>query len=57
MSSADVVYVEEVEAGVTRLAVVFSSALPASVGSIRSARTTDIELFAQYAQSRSPTPE
>ncbi len=48
VSSADVVYVEEVEAGVTRLAAVFSSTLPASVGPIRSARTTDIELFAQY---------
>ena len=48
VSSADVVYVEEVESGLTRLAAVFSSALPASVGPIRSARTTDIELFAQY---------
>jgi Protein of unknown function (DUF3048) N-terminal domain/Protein of unknown function (DUF3048) C-terminal domain len=48
VASADVVYVEEVEGGATRLAAVFSSTLPASVGPIRSARTTDIELFAQY---------
>jgi hypothetical protein len=48
VTSADVVYVEEVEDGVTRLAAVFSSTLPSSVGPIRSARTTDIELFAQY---------
>lgn len=48
VSSADVVYVEEVEGGATRLAAVFSSTLPASVGPIRSARTTDIELLAQY---------
>src|SRR5215207_11116288 len=41
--SADVVYVEEVEGGVTRLAAVFSSTFPPSVGPIRSARTTDIE--------------
>jgi hypothetical protein len=46
--SADVVYVEEVEDGVTRLAAVFSSTLPSTVGPIRSARTTDIELLAQY---------
>ena len=48
MFSADVVYVEEVEGGVTRLAAIFSSTLPPSVGPIRSARTTDIELLAQY---------
>jgi Protein of unknown function (DUF3048) N-terminal domain/Protein of unknown function (DUF3048) C-terminal domain len=47
VTSADVVYVEEVEGGVTRLAAVFSSTLPSSVGPIRSARTTDIELLAQ----------
>jgi Protein of unknown function (DUF3048) N-terminal domain/Protein of unknown function (DUF3048) C-terminal domain len=48
VASADVVYVEEVEDGVTRLAAVFSSTLPPSVGPIRSARTTDIELLTSY---------
>lgn len=45
---ADVVYVEEVEYGLTRLAAVFSTRLPAEVGPVRSARITDVELFEQY---------
>jgi len=48
LSLADVVYVEEVEYGITRIAAVFSSALPESVGPVRSARITDIDLLAQY---------
>lgn len=47
---ADVVYVEEVEYGITRLAAVFSSRLPKRIGPIRSARITDIDLFAQYGK-------
>ncbi len=47
---ADVVYVEEVEYGITRLAAVFSSRIPSRVGPIRSARITDIDLFAQYGK-------
>src|SRR5207248_3977989 len=48
VQAADVVYVEEVEGGLTRLAAVFSSKLPDVVGPVRSARTNDVELFAQY---------
>ena len=48
IQDADVVYVEEVEGGLTRLAAVFSSRLPSTVGPVRSARTNDIELFGQY---------
>jgi hypothetical protein len=47
---ADVVYVEEVEYGITRLAAVFSSRIPARIGPVRSARITDIDLFAQYGR-------
>lgn len=47
---ADIVYVEEVEWGITRLAAVFSSTLPKEIGPIRSARITDIELTAQYGE-------
>ncbi|MEZ5116939.1 MAG: DUF3048 domain-containing protein [Candidatus Nanopelagicales bacterium] len=47
---ADVVYVEEVEYGLTRLAAVFSSRLPDQVGPIRSARITDVDLLAQYGR-------
>ena len=45
---ADVVYLEEVEYGITRIAAVFSSRIPSRIGPIRSARITDIDLVAQY---------
>lgn len=48
LRSADIVYIEEVEGGLSRLAVVFSTSLPKLVGPIRSARISDIELLAQY---------
>lgn len=48
LSSADVVYIEEVEWGMTRIAAVFSSAIPDRIGPVRSARITDIDLLAQY---------
>lgn len=48
LTKADVVYIEQVEGGVTRLAAVFSSELPRYVGPVRSARITDIELLRQY---------
>ena len=43
---ADVVYVEQVEGGLTRLAAVYSSQLPPLIGPVRSARISDIELLA-----------
>ena len=50
ITKADVVYLEPVEAGITRLAAVFSSELPRTAGPVRSARITDLELFAQYGR-------
>ena len=50
LKSADVVYVEQVEGGLTRLAAVFSSQIPAMIGPVRSARISDIELLAQYGK-------
>ena len=44
--TADIVYVEPVEWGLTRLAAVFSTDMPGTVGPVRSARVSDIELFA-----------
>jgi hypothetical protein len=45
---ADVVYIEQVEGGTTRLAAIYSSTIPARVGPVRSARISDMELLAQY---------
>jgi hypothetical protein len=50
LKSADVVYIEQVEGGLTRLAAVYSSTIPEVVGPVRSARISDIELFAQYGK-------
>ena len=47
---ADVVYIEQVEGGLTRLAAVFSSEIPTLIGPVRSARISDIEIFAQYGR-------
>lgn len=48
LEDADVVYIEEVEGGLTRLAAVFSSKIPQKIGPVRSARISDVDLFAQY---------
>jgi len=48
LKDADVVYLEEVEYGITRIAAVFSSKVPERIGPVRSARITDIDLTAQY---------
>jgi hypothetical protein len=48
LEKADLVYLEEVEYGITRLAAVFSSRIPTRIGPVRSARITDIDLLAQY---------
>lgn len=50
VEDADVVYVEQVEAGLTRLAAVYNSKLPPLIGPIRSARISDIELLAQFGR-------
>lgn len=50
LQSADVIYIEQVEGGLTRLAAVFSSKYPDLVGPVRSARISDIELMAQYGK-------
>jgi len=47
INKADVVYIEEVEGGLTRLLAVFNSQLP-TVEPVRSTRAADPELVAQY---------
>lgn len=50
LESADLVYVEQVEAGATRLLAVFASRQPAVVGPVRSVRNSDPELLAAYGR-------
>lgn len=50
VENADVVYVEPVEGGLTRLNAVFSSRLPPSVGPVRSARESDVDVLSAYGQ-------
>lgn len=50
VEEADLVYIELVEGGLTRLAAVFSSVIPQSIGPVRSARISDIELLAQFGK-------
>jgi len=47
---ADIVYIEQVEGGLTRLAAIFSSEIPTLIGPVRSARISDIEILAQYGR-------
>ncbi|GGX65859.1 hypothetical protein GCM10010298_33010 [Streptomyces microflavus] len=48
LDQADIVYVEQVEAGLSRLLAVYSSELPPVIGPVRSARETDLELLRQF---------
>jgi hypothetical protein len=50
LEQADIVYVEQVEAGLTRVAAIYSSKLPALIGPVRSARISDLELLAQFGR-------
>ncbi len=50
ISKADVVFVEQVEGGLTRLIAVFHSDLDQEVGPVRSVRTTDAELLPVFGK-------
>ncbi|MEV0321511.1 DUF3048 domain-containing protein [Streptomyces sp. NPDC050658] len=50
LAQADIVYVEKVEGGMSRLMGVYSSRLPKSLGPVRSARESDIELLRQFGR-------
>ncbi|MFH8409139.1 DUF3048 domain-containing protein [Streptomyces sp. NPDC018019] len=50
LDGADIVYVERVESGLSRLLAVYSSRLPQSVGPVRSARESDLELLRQFGR-------
>lgn len=48
IGSADIVYVDQVEFGLTRLMAIFASSLPSTVGPIRSARPNDPTILANF---------
>lgn len=48
LQAADLVYVEQVEYGLTRFMAVYSSKYPKEIGPIRSARISDIALLRQF---------
>ena len=50
LAKADVVYIEQVEGGLTRLAAIFTDKIPALIGPVRSARISDIEILSQYGR-------
>lgn len=50
LEDADIVYIEQVEGGLTRLAAIFSSVIPQRIGPVRSARISDIEIMSQFGR-------
>lgn len=50
LAGADLIYIEPVEAGLSRICAVYSSRMPKVVGPVRSARESDIELLAQFGR-------
>lgn len=48
LDTADVVYAEQVEGGLSRLMAVYATKLPEDVGPVRSARESDLELLRQF---------
>jgi hypothetical protein len=50
IEDADIVYIEQVESGLTRLMAIFSSKIPQRVGPVRSARISDIDILSQYGK-------
>lgn len=50
VEKADVIYVTQVEAGLTRLMGIYSSHYPEVLGPVRSARISDIDILAQFGK-------
>jgi hypothetical protein len=48
LNSADIVYAEQVEGGLSRLMAVYATKLPKVIGPVRSARESDLELLRQF---------
>jgi len=50
LESADIVFVTQVEAGLTRVMGIYSSQYPEVLGPVRSARISDIDILAQFGR-------
>lgn len=50
IEAADLVYVEQVESGLTRLLALYTSEYPEFIGPIRSARISDIDILASFGK-------
>lgn len=50
VEAADVVFITQVEAGLTRLMGIYSSKYPEVLGPVRSARISDIDILAQFGK-------
>ncbi|MER6222862.1 DUF3048 domain-containing protein [Streptomyces sp. 900105755] len=50
LDSADVVYAEQVEGGLSRLMAVYATKLPEVIGPVRSVRESDLELLRQFTR-------
>lgn len=48
LDTADIVYAEQVEGGLSRLMAVYATKFPETVGPVRSARESDLELLRQF---------
>ena len=50
LDAADVIFVTQVEAGLTRVMAIYSSQYPEEVGPVRSARISDIDILAPFGR-------
>lgn len=50
IEDAEIVYIEQVEAGLTRLAAIYSTVIPQRIGPVRSARISDIDILNQFGR-------
>ena len=50
LEDAEIVFIEQVEGGLTRLAAIFSTVIPQRVGPVRSARISDIDILSQFGR-------
>jgi len=50
LKSADIVYVTQVEGGLTRLIAIYSTRLPKKVGPVRSARISDLYILSMFGK-------